>query len=140
MKRVIRKSSVFLLKWSLIAMGFMGIGMIYAGTILPSSVVYAEKEVIKEVEVKSIAPVMERIKQCESSGMQFGKDGQVLIHVNNNGSYDQGAYQINSIHNAQATKLGYNLATEEGNKGFAYWMYENLGTGDWYSSEKCWKK
>jgi hypothetical protein len=22
----------------------------------------------------------------------------------------------------------------------AYWIYENRGTGDWYSSEKCWKK
>lgn len=105
--------------------------------------VYISKEV--QVPVEMTAPVLDRISDCESgtgkvgSASQFNKAGQVLVHVNTNGTYDIGKYQINSIHNADATKRGFNLSTEEGNTGYAKYMYANLGTGDWSSSQACWK-
>lgn len=88
---------------------------------------------------KGIAPVLQRIINCESGGNQF-RDGQVLIAVNTNGTYDQGIAQINSIHNKEASKLGFDLSTEQGNIGYATFLYENRGTSDWYSSQKCWQK
>ncbi len=115
----------------------LGITAVTARELAPVTV-YADKEVIKEIEKES--PVLARIGQCESGNKQFAPSGQVLIHINKNGTYDQGRYQINSIHNALATKLGFNLATEEGNTNFAKWMYANKGTGDWESSRHCWSK
>lgn len=121
--------------------------VLYAVCSATSSVAYADTtstQVVAEAP-SYIAPIMERIAGCESgdgkvgSGTQF-KNGQVVIHVNTNGTYDQGKYQINSIHNADAAKHGFNLATEEGNKGYAYFMFENLGTSDWASSSGCWKQ
>lgn len=145
MKKIIRKvlrSVLWFIKARVLPtaiIGLVGI-MIGAASFSSSTVTAVTQEVVKEVEVKGYAAVMDRIAQCESGGKQFGKHGQVIININTNGTYDQGKYQINSIHNGTATNLGYNLATEEGNEGFAYWMYENLGTRDWYSSEKCWRK
>lgn len=102
-----------------------------------AQVVYQSKEVI--VEVERNAPVLERIANCESGNKQF-KDGQVLISINKNGTYDQGIMQINSIHNKDASNRGYNLATEEGNKGYGKFLYENYGTSDWSASQACWRK
>lgn len=103
-----------------------------------AQIVYQSKEVV--VQVEADAPVLDRIAKCESGNTQFAKDGQVLVHVNKNGTWDVGKYQINSIHGGTATKLGMNLYTEDGNTAFAKWMYANLGTGDWAASQSCWKK
>lgn len=135
-KARVRRFVRFTVRWSLISAAAYAIFMAGAFLYSTSTVSASAPQIIT---VEAAAPVLDRIAQCESGGNQF-KNGQVLIHVNNNGTYDQGKYQINSIHNAAASKLGFNLATEEGNTGFAKWMYANLGTGDWYSSEKCWKK
>lgn len=89
--------------------------------------------------VEAQAPILDRIASCEGKA-QLGPSGQVIIHINSNGTYDIGKYQINSIHNAEATKLGFNLMTEEGNYGYAKYLYANKGTGDWASSSKCWMR
>lgn len=138
LKRIFR----FIVRWSLISGAayafFMAGAMLYS-----TSTVEASAPQI--IQVEAAAPVLDRIADCESgngkpgSATQF-RNGQVLIAMNTNGTYDQGKYQINSIHNAAAAKLGFNLATEEGNAAYAKWMYANVGTGDWYSSEKCWKR
>src|SRR5258708_4413140 len=74
------------------------------------------------------APVMERIMKAESGAHQYNtNNGQVLIHVNNNGTVDIGIAQINSIWFATATKLGYDLTKEKDNIAFAEWLYENKG-------------
>ena len=91
---------------------------------------------IVEVEVKAL--VLDRIANCESSNRQYGKDGQVLVNINSNGSYDIGRYQINSVWNQQATKLGFNLFKEEDNRAFALWLFKTHGTTAWESSRKCW--
>ena len=87
-----------------------------------------------------IASVMQRIASCESSNSQYDKSGQVLIHVNSDKSYDIGMFQINSIWETQATKLGYDLTKQKDNQEFALWLYENEGTGSWSASSKCWSK
>lgn len=136
--RCIRFAALWLARMAIFA---AAVGIV--ASFIASSTVTAQVPQVVTVEAK--AAVMDRIADCESgngkpgSATQF-KNGQVVINVNTNGTYDQGKYQINSIHNAAATKLGFNLATEEGNTGFAKWMYANLGTGDWYSSQKCWGK
>lgn len=104
---------------------------------------------IKEVEaikvVESKAPIMDRIAGCESQGnaklkgTQHDKNGQVLMRSNTNKTVDVGKFQINSIWFSKATELGYDLTTEQGNEGFANWLYKNKGTGDWMSSFNCWK-
>jgi hypothetical protein len=111
-----------------------GIGIYKAGGAYNPKIVTEEKEVIVEVVN---APVLERIAKCESGNMHY-KNGQVVVNVNSNGSYDMGRYQINSIWNKKATELKLDLTKEEDNKLMAEWIYTNRGTEDWYSSKKCW--
>jgi len=109
----------------------------YAGSAFMPVTVYAEKEVVKEVEAQ--APILKRIAKCESSDMHF-KDGQVLVRPNTNGTVDIGRYQINSVWNKKATELGLDLTKEVDNEKMARWIYSNRGTGDWSASAKCWAK
>lgn len=90
--------------------------------------------------IVTIPPVLERIAKAESSDEQFAKDGQVTIHVNKNGTYDIGQYQINSIWNATATKMGYNLTLQKDNEAFALWLFDNYGSTPWNSSQANWNK
>lgn len=134
----------FTLKWTKrIAFTAFVVGMLYgvftAGSMSTTAqTVFAEREVIKEVEVIN-APVLDRIAQCESGG-QHRKNGQVIFKANTNGSVDIGKYQINSIWNQTATKMGLDLTKEEDNKKFAEYLYTNKGTQPWEASAKCWIK
>ena len=114
----------------------MGWSAYFASNYIPRTV-YADKEIIKEVT--PVSPVMQRIAKCESGNNHYGKDGQVIVHVNKDGTYDQGKYQINSIHNAAAKKMNLNLMVEKDNEAYAMYLYTNEGTGDWYSSRSCWQ-
>jgi hypothetical protein len=73
--------------------------------------------------VELLSPILNRIASCESRGHQLNPNGQVLLNVNTNGTVDIGKYQINSIHEAEATKLGYDLFTIEGNTAYAKYLY-----------------
>lgn len=90
--------------------------------------------------IETPSPILDRIAFCESHGHQLNPSGQVLLNVNTNGTVDIGKYQINSIHEAEATKLGDDLFTLEGNTAYAKYIYANKGTGDWASSQKCWAR
>lgn len=118
---------------------FVLVGSVSAGVYrqLSPVTVYADKEVIKEVEAP--APVMDRIAKCESNNSHY-KNGQVLIKPNVNGTVDIGRYQVNSVWNKKATEMGLDLTKEADNKTFAMWIYKNRGTQDWYSSVNCWSK
>lgn len=118
-------------------MGGLQIGLHYA----PTNVVYADKEIIKEVQAAS--PVMERIAQCESGKNQIDpKTGQVLMRYNpKSNSMDIGYYQINETYNGKlATKKGYDLTNKEDNIAFAYELYKERGTEPWSASKSCWNK
>lgn len=96
---------------------------------------------------KGIPAVMQRIAGCESEGnrnakgKQFNKDGSVVTHVNADGTTDVGKYQINmqKEHIQNLARLHLDVMTEEGNEAYAMWIYENQGTGAWYSSRSCWQ-
>jgi hypothetical protein len=133
LKKWLKRSAwACVIAWALV--GSLKIGQHY----FPQTV-YAEKTVEVPIE-KGLSPVMQRIAKCESGNTQKGKDGQLVIHVNSDGSYDQGTFQINSNWNSTATKLGYDLTNEKDNQSFAEWLYENVGTSPWSASSKCWNK
>ncbi len=113
-------------------------GTYSAGSTFNPKVVTATVTV--EVPSTTIAPVLQRIAKCESQDSQVGKDGQVIVHINSDKSYDIGRYQINSVWNGTATKMGLNLYVEKDNETFAEWIYATKGTSDWYSSRSCWSK
>ena len=104
-----------------------------------TTMVQADSKVIY-VQSTSTPAVMSRISHCESGGSQLNKQGQVIIKSNTNGTVDVGMYQINSVHNAEATKLGYDLTKKADNEAYAMYLYENKGTEDWSSSSKCWNR
>jgi hypothetical protein len=83
---------------------------------------------------------LERIIMAESGGNQFctaalardrryedcysARIGKPLWNVNSDGTTDIGIAQINDWHWGQkAIELGFDLDTEEGNLGFALWLY-----------------
>lgn len=113
---------------------------VYAGSQFIPRTVYADKEIVKIVEASTTMPILDKIMKCESTASQVGKDGQVVVHVNKDGSYDTGIMQINSIWNKTATSMGYDLSKETDNKAFGVWLFLNKGTGPWSSSSACWNK
>ena len=97
-------------------------------------------EVVKlpKAYAAEIPPILKKIAVCESGGKQFNSDGSVVRGRINR--YDVGRFQINLLyHQEQATKLGYDLMSEQGNTAFALWLYEHQGTKPWGWSNKCWK-
>lgn len=129
-KRVIKTGAIT------VAVVWVAVAGIHIGKTLISPV-YAEKQVIKEIPRKS--PVMARIAQCESGNSHIDKKtGQVVMRANKNGTVDVGLYQINSVWYKKASELGLDITKESDNEAMAMWIYENRGTGDWYSSAKCW--
>ena len=126
-----------------IASGVM-CGVFFAGSYMNPKTVYAIEQ--QKISVNPITPVLDRIAGCESgngaksTGSQYAKSGQVLLHANKDGSVDIGQYQINNVTWAsKATALGYNLFTQAGHESMAKYIYQIYGTGSWSSSEKCWQ-
>lgn len=80
---------------------------------------------------------MVEIARCESHFTQFNTDGSVFRGKVNR--KDIGYFQINEYWNgAMAKKLGYDIYTEEGNIGFALYLYHTQGTAPWNASKPCW--
>lgn len=98
------------------------------------------------VTLEAPTPILDRIAACESgngkpgSGRQFDAKGNVIEHLNHNGSLDVGKFQLNlsPAHVSEMAKLGDDPLTLEGNTAYAKFLYENRGTGDWASSAHCW--
>lgn len=76
-------------------------------------------------------PVMIDIARCESSFRQFNDSGSVL----RGGGRDYiGIFQISdSVHSDRAKVLGFDLATVEGNLGYAKYLYQQSGSSPWSS-------
>ena len=82
-------------------------------------------------------PVMIEIARCESNFRQFTDAGNVLRGGDSGGMV--GVFQFfESIHAAPAKALGYDIATLEGNLGYAKQMYKNEGTTPWNPAKSCW--
>ncbi len=121
--------------FALLTLGIL-FGVYFIGTANGKEI--SATNVIAVAQPEKTAPVMERILKAESGNHQYAPSGQVLIHVNSNGTVDIGAAQINSIWFSLATKLGYDLTKETDNKAFAEYLYANYGTEPWQSSSKNW--
>lgn len=77
-------------------------------------------------------PVMIEIARCESKFRQYTDAGNVLR--GGNAGLMVGIFQFfESIHAAPALALGFDLATVEGNIGYARHVYTQQGTTPWVS-------
>ena len=77
------------------------------------------------------------IARCESQFRQTEKNGTVLRGRVT--PADVGVMQINEkYHLKDATKLGYDIYTLEGNMAYARYLYEKQGARPWLASSKCW--
>lgn len=84
-------------------------------------------------------PILSEIAKCESTFRQFDKNGDPLKGETNKG--DIGVMQINKYyHEEDASKLGLDIYTLDGNLAFAKHLYEKYGSDPWVSSSKCWKR
>ena len=82
-------------------------------------------------------PIMVAIAGCESHYRQYDTDGSVYRGEQNH--LDVGVMQINEhYHLDEATKLGLDLDTIDGNMAYARMLYEREGTAPWLSSSYCW--
>lgn len=59
-------------------------------------------------------------------------------HINTNGTYDSGYFQINSQHITLAKSMGINIFTPKGNADFAIHLIRKNGLRDWSASQKNW--
>jgi hypothetical protein len=90
-----------------------------------------------EAEVRAFfkeTPVMIEIARCESKFRQFTDAGNPLRSAGMIGVFQ--FYE--SIHAPGAKALGFDLATLEGNLGYAKHVYETEGTTPWNGSRYCW--
>ena len=105
---------------------------------IPSTVIYVEPKLLVK-ESAMIPLVLLEIAKCESNSRQFDKDGNVIRGVVN--PHDLGLFQINELyHGEMATKMGWDLLTEEGNTKMALYLYKNQGTVPWRWSRQCWQQ
>ena len=82
-------------------------------------------------------PVMIEIARCESKFRQFTDSGNVLRGGSSGGMI--GVFQFfESIHAEYAKELGFDIATLEGNLGYAKHVYETEGAVPWNSAKACW--
>lgn len=82
-------------------------------------------------------PVMIEIARCESKFRQFNTDGSVLFGGWGGGMI--GVFQLyDRVHRSAATALGFDIATLEGNLGYAKHLYATSGTTPWNSAKACW--
>ena len=95
-----------------------------------------------EVEIKVRAyfkdvPVMIEIARCESKFRQFTDSGNVLRGGASGGMI--GIFQFfESVHTVPAKNLGFDLATVDGNLGYARHLYDAQGTTPWDPAKDCW--
>ena len=91
------------------------------------------------LSIADAPPVMLHIAYCESHQEHFNKDGTVKRGKVN--PKDVGYFQINErYHLEQSIKQGFDIYTQEGNIGYALWLYKKEGTTPWNASKKCWTK
>ena len=100
-------------------------------------VVFADQVAIEKKvrEFFKATPTMIEIARCESKFRQYTDSGNPL---RSNGMI--GVFQFyESIHAPGAKALGLDLATLDGNLGYAKHVYEAQGTTPWNGSSFCWE-
>lgn len=96
----------------------------------------AESEAKVRAYFKDI-PVMIEIARCESEFRQYTDAGNVLRGGDSGGMI--GVFQFfESIHAVPAKALGFDLATLDGNLGYAKHVHISEGTVPWNPAKDCW--
>ena len=80
-------------------------------------------------------PVMIEIARCESKFRQFTDSGAPLRSAGMIGVFQF----FESIHAPIAKTRGFDLATLDGNLGYAKYLYDTEGTTPWEGSRYCWQ-
>lgn len=126
--------------------------LITVPSIVPKDVVTHEKdheaafvlpvEVAPEEKKIELVPELLPVCGCESMGdpdaepQQFNKDGTIKYYKGN-----YGMCQINQIHIPEASKMGMDIMTPEGNIQFANYLYSKKGYQPWNQwSGHCFNK
>ena len=106
------------------------------GSIVPNPLYSQSTELVSALYEEfepSVVPVFYQIAKCESSIRQFDDKGQVVESTTN----DFGILQINSVHDAQAKKLGLDYkGSLKDNVKMAKVVYDHEGLGAWTCSKK----
>ena len=80
---------------------------------------------------------MIEIARCESSFRQYTDSGAVLHGGASGGMI--GVFQFfETVHSVPAKSLGFDLATLDGNLGYARHLYKAQGTVPWDPAKDCW--
>jgi len=84
-------------------------------------------------------PLLVEIAKCESTLRHYDSKGRVLRgYVDSN---DVGVMQINErYHLENASKLGFDIHTVEGNLAYAKWLFGKYRHQPWSASKPCWSK
>jgi hypothetical protein len=93
-------------------------------------------------------PTLKQICSCESGNGKYGTPNQFELDgvtplvgklTPIRLGQDIGMCQINTkYHLATAESLGYDIYTEEGNWGYAEYLFETQGSQPWSASRGCW--
>lgn len=85
----------------------------------------ATKEEVKLAVIDEFGKDFAKIVECESGFNLKAKN------INKNKSVDSGLFQINSVHNKNAQKLGIDLSTIQGQFEYARYLIDKNGYRDW---------
>ena len=139
--------------WTRITLQIVAIAGVLALAATIGALVYGNQIVVQNTLVtpeKGTAPVMQRIFNAESGGMQVSpRTGQVVYNINyfnaatgkwescgSRCSLDLGIGEINvETWGKKAHDLGFDLTKKEDNIAFSKWLYANYGTSPWQSSQ-----
>lgn len=124
--------------------------------LVPVKTIAAPTTILVAVEkpkppVQQIPAILKPISGCESWGNP-SKLGTQWADANGDPTYentgrvlrgpdghDIGMFQIReTVHAADAKKLGMDIYTESGNRAYALILYKRNGTRDWNASSHCW--
>ncbi len=109
----------------------------YAATTTPVTFLNQAETQTKVRTYFKDSPAMIEIARCESNFRQFTDSGTVLRGGSAGGMV--GIFQFfESVHAVPAKALGFDLATVDGNLGYARHLHEAEGTTPWNPARSCW--
>lgn len=147
----------FVKKATIVSLVAVIIGCTYVDTFFAGGLMLAAQpveaaEIITRDQPNIVPPVLVAIGKAEThNDMYCNEDaikmkwckpaakGTILVTTNTDGSVDVGGYALNNATwGADASRLGIDIYTEEGNTQMAEWILNNYGTAPWYLSRGRW--
>ncbi len=99
----------------------------------PAPVLSIDDKIALYAKLTGVDPkIMQNISHCERN-----LEDPTRINHNKDGSMDYSLFQINSIHQKDALKMGLDITKEDDNILFAIALYKSNGLSPWYASAEC---